>query len=411
MKKLFLATLVLPLCLQFIACATKAVETPPASIKAADKVESNSVEKKYVDLAARIVRDSVGVKPGDVVIINGGKHTIPLMEALAIETNKAGGFANMFLSSDRVDRSYFLDVPDKFLVQEPRYYAEWYKHANVFIGLPGAEDNKATFADIPEDRFAKASKASEFFAQIINDLPLRQIFINYPSKQDATEAKLDYEVYEKMIWDGINADYKTISVTGNNLKQLLQTSKTVHVTTPGGTDFSFAIGQRPVFVGDGIVTEEEAKAKMFMTRAASLPDGQVFVAPIETSANGKVVIPKANCNFEAMTGVSFEFKNGRMENFRAQTGTDCFNKKMAPYDGAKDMFARFSIGLNPALKVVEDKADFRPGAGAGVVTIAIGGNQFFGGSNKSSGGYWFPLTNATVEIDGKVIVKEGALVH
>lgn len=410
MKNLFPAALILPLCLQLIACATKAVETSPASIKVADKAVPNSVEKKYVDLAARIVRDSVGVKPGDVVIINGGKHTIPLMEALAIETNRAGGFANMFLSSDRVDRSYFLDVPDKFLAQEQRYYAEWYKHANVFIGLPGAEDNKATFADIPEDRFAKASKASEFFAQIINDLPLRQIFINYPSKQDATEAKLDYEAYEKMIWDGINADYKTISATGNNLKQLLQNSKTVHVTTPSGTDFSFSIGQRPVFVGDGIVTEAEAKAKMFISRAASLPDGQVFVAPLETSANGRIVISKANCNFEAMTGVSFEFKNGRMENFKAQTGTDCFNKKMAPYDGPKDMFARFSIGLNPALKVVEDKADFRPWVGAGVVNIAIGGNQVFGGSNKTSGGHGFSLTNATVEIDGKVVVKDGKLV-
>lgn len=408
MKKLLIVTCILLLCLPFVACENKAAETAPASPKVA--AEPNAMEKKYVDLAARIVRDSVGVKPGDAVIINGGKHTIPLMEALAIETNKVGGFANMFLNSDRVDRSYYLDVPEKYLEIEPRYAAEWYKHTNVMISLPGTEDFKAAYADIPEERFAKANKASEFFAQIINDLPIRSIFINYPSKQDAAAAKLDFDTYEKIMWDAINADYKAISATGNSLKQLLQNSKTVRVTTPSGTDFSFSIGQRPVFVGDGIVTEEEAKTKMFITRSTNLPDGQVFTAPIETSANGKVVIPKTNCNFEAMTGVSFEFKNGKLENFKAQTGADCFNKRMAPYDGPKDVFGRFSIGLNPALKVIEDKADFRPGVGAGVINIGIGNNLFAGGSNKSSGGYGFPLTNATVQVDGKIIVKNGALV-
>ncbi len=41
-------------------------------------------------LAHRIVTTSLGIKPGEVVVITGGKHTIPLMEALAIEAQKAG---------------------------------------------------------------------------------------------------------------------------------------------------------------------------------------------------------------------------------------------------------------------------------------------------------------------------------
>ena len=184
----------------------------------------------------------------------------------------------------------------------------------------------------------------------------------------------------------------------------------MRVTTAAGTDVSFSVGQRPVVVGDGMVTEEEAKAKMFLMRGAALPDGQVTVAPIETSANGKVVIPKSTCNFAPMTNVSFDLKNGKMENFKAATGADCFAKQMAPYVGPKDMFGGFSIGLNPALKVNEDTADFRPDVGAGVVGISIGGNEYAGGSNKTFGGAYFQITNATVEIDGKVVVKDGKLV-
>src|SRR6266704_2989925 len=94
-------------------------------------------------LAHRIVTTSLVVKPGEVVIINGGKHTIPLMEALAIEAQKAGGMAAILLSSDKVVRSLNVDVPEQFLTQEPRYFAEWLKRADVFITLPTDSDIKA----------------------------------------------------------------------------------------------------------------------------------------------------------------------------------------------------------------------------------------------------------------------------
>ena len=81
------------------------------------------LSRKYAELAPKIVSTSANIKPGDVVVVWGGKHTIPLMEALAIEAQKAGGLVNMFLSSDLVLRSYFVDVPEEYLEIEPRYLA------------------------------------------------------------------------------------------------------------------------------------------------------------------------------------------------------------------------------------------------------------------------------------------------
>jgi leucyl aminopeptidase (aminopeptidase T) len=163
-------------------------------------------------------------------------------------------------------------------------------------------------------------------------------------------------------------------------------------------------------VDDGIVTAEKAKSTLFLERIASLPGGSVFFAPLETSANGKVVIPKMRCNYEPMTGVVFEFKNGKLENFKAETGGKYFQEAMAPYSGPKDMFGTFSIGLNPALKVMENPGDYRPGNAAGMVSITVGDNRLFGGTNMTQGSMDFPLTKTTVEIDGKVVVKEGELV-
>jgi hypothetical protein len=56
----------------------------------------------------------------------------------------------MILSSDLVSRSFLTEVPEKYLEQPPDYLTAWFKHINVWIGLPGIKDSKAVFGDIPE---------------------------------------------------------------------------------------------------------------------------------------------------------------------------------------------------------------------------------------------------------------------
>lgn len=365
----------------------------------------------FEELAQRVVSTSAKVKAGDVVVIYGGKHTIPLMEALAIEVNKAGGMAQMFLRySDRVYRSFLVDVAERYLEQPRTYFAEWLKQVDVWIILPGVEDPRAAFADVPAGRFAKANNAFQVLDEMLNASGVREVFIGYPTKEVAAINRIDFATLEKMHWDAVNADYDQISAQGKQLKQLLQGAKVVKVTSPSGTNLTFSVGDRPVFVNDGIVTEEEAKGKLFLTRNASLPGGTVFVAPPEISANGKVVVPRTLCRFGPLTGVSFEFQNGKLANFKAEKGGECFEDIMGPYTGPKDMFGWFEIGLNPALKVVEDPGDYRPGNAAGMVWISIGNNEMGGGTNKTQGGFGFPIVKATVEIDGKVVVKDGRLV-
>jgi len=365
--------------------------------------------QNYEELARRIVSTSAAIKPGDVVVVAGGKHTVPLMEAIAIEVQKAGGMPTMWLNSDRVARSRNIDMPEQFLEQEPRYLAEWYKNVDVFIGLPGLEDPRAVSAGVPQARFAKSAKAGQVIGKMLNDAKLRGVFIAYPTKQSAELNQLDFTAFEKMHWDALNADYKIISEKGDALKRVLQGAKVVRVTSPSGSDFTFTVGDRLLIIDDGIVTAEDAQSKFINVRSASLPGGNINVTPIETSANGKVVVPKLRCRNAPLTGASFEFKDGKMQNFKADKGGDCFTEVMAPYSGPKDMFGSFSIGLNPARKVMENPGDYRPGDAAGMVWISTGYNALDGGNNKEPGGFSFPITKATVTVDGKVVVKDGQL--
>lgn len=368
-------------------------------------------ERNFDQLAHRIVTMSANIQPGEVVVVSGGKHTIPLMEAIAIEAQKAGGMVTMFLNSDKVSRSFNVDVSDKYLEQEPRFLAEWLKQTDVFISLPGASDIKALDEGVSAERLGKMAKAGEFLTPMLDGMKFRQINIIYPTEERGKSFRLDGQTYVNMIWDAIGADYQQIAAKGDALKRKLQGAKKIRVTSPAGTDVTFDVGSRPIFIDDGIVSAERAKSKKFADRNVGLPGGALNFAPVENSANGKVVVPRVDCRFEKMSNITFEFKNGKMDNFQASQGKQCFDDLMATSDGPKDMFSGFTIGLNPNWPSHEENDAAYYASGAGLVFLGIGDNQFIGGSIKTKGnfGFGFPISNATVWIDDQKIIENGRL--
>lgn len=367
-------------------------------------------EVNWSALAHKIVTINAHIKPGDVVVVSGGKHTIPFMEALAIEIQKKGGMAPMLLSSDKVQRAFYLETPKEYLSQEQRYLVEWIKNVDVWISLPSSQDPKSTFADIPEDRRAAVLKASKFLNSKLDKLGIRGIYIPFPTPEQAKFYGLDFPTYEKMQWDAINVDYQKLSDQATQLKAILKNAQQIEVTSLTGTHFTFKMGHHPIFVDDGILSEEDAKSGLFLNRWASLPSGSVFFAPMENSANGKVIIHTDFCNYKPLTDISFTFKNGRLTNFKAAKGSACFQKRMAQFPDDVFKFGYFSIGINPALKVIEDGAHYRPSDAAGMVWIGIGDNTLYGGNIEAQNGtFSFPIVNATVKVDGKTVVKDGKL--
>ncbi|HXM17964.1 MAG TPA: aminopeptidase [Candidatus Tumulicola sp.] len=364
-------------------------------------------------LAQRIITTSVAVQPGEVVVIEGGKHTIPLMEALAIEAQKAGGLVTLWLDSDKVIRSLDTEVPEQFLSQQPRYQATWYRAIDVYINLPPASDIAALDAGVSAKRLGEINAAGEFLTPLLDGMKYRALVITYPTDQRGKSFKLNGATYVNMVWGAMGADYTKIAAAGESLKHKLAVGKTVRITSPAGTDITFKLAGRMPNLTDGIITGPQAKGHKFVDRSAGLPDGVVSVAPNEKSANGKVVVPRAACRFGVMKNVAFTLKNGMASGLTAASGLDCFNGLVAASGGPTMEFSNISIGLNPAWPNHEENgAAYYPGPGAGLVFVSIGDNQLLGGSVKTVGnfGFGFPITHATVYIDGVKVVDNGNLV-
>ena len=372
---------------------------------------SSSAAQAHVQegLAQRVIETCVAVQPGDVVVLYGGRHQLNMMEELAAHADKAGGLTNIMVLSDKLQRTYWTEVPEEHLSIVPTYWKSWLSEVDVWIGMPVVQDPRAVYEDIPQERFAAGAEAGQMFTDILNGTPLRYIYINPPSVQQAATAGMDFDRFSKMNWSAINANYAAISKTGYALADALHGADEVRITSAAGTDLRFSMGGREVFVNDGIVTEKEAKAGKFLQRIANLPGGQVFASAIELSASGRIVVPKGQCNWGPVRNVSFEFRDGDMHGFKADEGGDCIAEILDPYEGPTRRFASFSIGLNPNLEVDEESATFWPGNGAGMVYINVGNNQLLGGENMTQTGYGFPITHATVTVDGVTIVEDGNL--
>jgi leucyl aminopeptidase (aminopeptidase T) len=235
------------------------------------------------------------------------------------------------------------------------------------------------------------------------------VWIGYPNKQDAKQSGLDFAAFEEMHWKAVSADYNRIARVGKDIRKMLQPGRTVEITSPAGTNVSFKLTTRPIYVNDGVVSQSEATSEQFVDRVATLPGGSVVFTPVEESVRGKVVIPGYKHRGELIRGVQFEFVDGKVRGLRAEQG-EATVKDILSQSKALEMLGIVSIGLNPAWKVIE-KGDvqFQPGDGAGMVWLTLGYNKILGGEITEVGGHGLPVTNATVRIGGQIVVEDGKL--
>jgi leucyl aminopeptidase (aminopeptidase T) len=361
--------------------------------------------RRFNELAPKLVQ-SAGIKAGDLVTITGGLLMVRQMEALGAEVQKAGGRPLLFLDSPRLTRELYASVPEDVIAKSPTSY-EKFAAQNVAVAfyLPSGEDFASVRSVDRRSQVDQALAKLNAASRPERDKGItRSLFIGIPMPSDTASIQMDYPAYADMTWTAVDADYSAIRAKGEAIKQILQGAKHLRVTSPEGTDFTVDLGKRPVVVGAGLVPAgtkgNEAQ------RSAGLPGGTVRFAPIETSANGKLRAAEDQCS-QPVKDEAIDVKNGVATSVTAGSDEECLKQSMK--DAGR--FGSIVIGLNPAIQYSHIPS-YGPQleTSAGVVSLSFGSNGYLGGSNPPVGGGWtVPLLKATVEADGKVIVKDGKL--
>ncbi len=355
-------------------------------------------------IASRVVNECLGIKAGDVVVISTYPHTIPLANALALECYKQDADPLTVLDTDDVFYGHMKALSEESLRTTSKHCLGLTDYVNYYIWLGGPED-PSPMGDIPESKWSAMFEGEK--AHYDKSMAMKRLSaglaIGQVTPQRAKAYGFDFGAWKAIIEAAMDVSPMELSGVGRRLEPVLGGTGTVRVTAPNGTNLTFRLGGRTPHVSDGILDEEDIKRGSL---GVGLPAGTIDVSVVEDSAEGTVIFdvpaPQVGVLIREMKWV---FKNGKLVEITASANEKAIRGLYEGASGDKDRLGGLSIGLNPKAKTgyLENAIPL------GAVTLFIGDNRELGGKNESDWGFPGTLSNATLTIDGKSVVKEGKL--
>lgn len=200
------------------------------------------------------------------------------------------------------------------------------------------------------------------------------------------------------------ADYTKIKLETEKLAKLISDAKEVVVKTTAGTNLKCSLKGRTCGVDVGIYVERGSWG--------NLPSGEAYIAPLEETAEGRVVVEKGwflglteNMNFLFRGGEVIEVLGGGEvgDEFREllNPGVD-----EEPYRSRRNL-AELGIGTNPSAKRTDNVLEAEKIKGT--IHVALGDNAHMGGRVIADLHQDFILPKPDLYLNGKLVMKNGRI--
>ena len=363
------------------------------------------VNSLYEELAKTVVKDSLNVDPSDVVIVTTWDHTIEAANAMVVESFKHGADAMMSLWTDEYYYGLLRELSDESLGVCSKICEAFTEAETATINMFGPK-NPEGLKSIPASKqiaWGEAERKAHYPRNIERKIRNVTLPLALLTPARAKVYGFNFDEWKKTVNAALAIDLKRITLKGKDLEATLARACSAHLTAPNGTDLTFELAKRPVHVDDGIIDKKDIENKSL---DAQLPAGSVLTTIIETSANGKVIFDRPLQSMGLnVQDVEWKFKDGKVTSMRAKKNIEPLSKLFSRASGDKDRISFFQIGLNP-------KAEYgylMDNIVEGAVQIGIGDNEYIGGKNASTFSMAATLSKATLDIDGKTIIKNGRL--
>jgi hypothetical protein len=309
------------------------------------------------------------------------------------------------LAEFRTRSGHALD-PDAAL-DERRAHMELFETADVFIWLP------PTSYDRPA---AYTAMESEW---IVGRWPGRTVHFHWPldplAPRDHPVQRQIQEMGERAI---LELDYSTLADRQRRLLDALRGSS-VRVTTSAGTDIRFDCPKDGwYYASDGDCSRQRTEhATSARDRTQELPCGVVRTIPAEDSVEGTIVLRKK----PAFHGSGLDiggfaddldvvFTRGTITDLRSRTHQKALDAARGSLTGDWNRLGEFVIGMNPLLQTPPEAATpVYWGYGEGLVRFHFGENAESGGRFHTTTPLHTFLHEATVEANGRALLRDGKL--
>ena len=233
-------------------------------------------------------------------------------------------------------------------------------------------------------------------------LPTSKSLTHTQARTDATKSGARIasmsSITREMALRTLAADYSEIARESTELATSLSAASEVNVTSPGGCDLTFSVEGRPAHADTGQFTTPGDMG--------NLPAGEAFVAPIEGSANGLVVIDAASIVPEAPLGspTHIQVQDGRAVHVEGTAASQLEVVFADIGDGARNI-AELGIGTNPRATLSRNVLEAEKVAGT--AHVALGASLHIGGTVDVPFHQDGVIAWPTIRVDGRAIVDHG----
>ncbi|MHC4444275.1 MAG: aminopeptidase [Planctomycetota bacterium] len=359
-------------------------------------------------LANVLVKYSVKVKKGNVVLIFGSTITLPLVRAVYREVLLAGGHPILELRDDQCMDIFYAHANNKQLNYLNPLTVRKVRTIDCSIGFWGNENTKSMTRIDPKKQAAVSQARKPVTnlwmkrSAIKGKQKLRWVGTQFPCQAAAQDAEMSLAQYEDFVYTaGLlhlknpAAEWQKISTRQKRICDHLNKAREMRIKTPQGTDITFGIKGRKWINCDGQV---------------NFPDGEVFTSPIENATQGVICFsyPAVHGGRE-VNDIRLQFKNGKVVEAYAGKGQDFLIKMLDQDKGAK-VLGELALGTNYAIKEYTRNTLFDEKIG-GTCHLAVGAAYPETGGKNKSALHWDMVCDlhrgGIIEVDGKTISKNG----
>jgi leucyl aminopeptidase (aminopeptidase T) len=200
----------------------------------------------------------------------------------------------------------------------------------------------------------------------------------------------------RMLEGVMNVDYKALAKKTNLIAKIVNKSAGLEITTPNGTHITMSKIGRKAMADTGLLTKPGS--------FGNLPAGEVFFAPVEGTANGRLVLQWAP-TMELKSPVTLFVFHGKVINIEGSDPfADMLGKKLEERIENRNI-AELGIGTNERARqpdnILESEKIF------GTIHIALGDNSSFGGNVKTPFHQDFVFFKPTV----RLFKKDGSYIY
>jgi aminopeptidase len=364
-------------------------------------------DSRLARLADVLVGYSAGVKPGELVLLETPVIVEPLMEELYRAVLEAGGQPVTRIGLDLAEVLYREGSDDQIAWVNPAR-REDIELADVRIVIEATTNTKALTSVEPSRQALVERSRSELRDRYLERAmsgELRWVLSAYPTNAAAQDAEMSLSEYQDFVYGAgflDNGDplarWHDFAGRLRGVAESLAGKQELRIVAED-TDLTMSVAGRKWIAADG---------------HKNFPDGEVFTAPLETSAVGEIRFTfPAVFRGREVDDVRLRFCEGEVVEASAAHGQDFLEEMIGVDEGARRI-GEFAFGLNEAVGVFTRNILFDEKIG-GTVHLALGtAYPDCGGTNRSAL-HWDMIcdlrSGSEVYADGELVYRDGRFLN